>query len=469
MIAPQVGPSPVSPRLAWFSPVPPDPSGIAAYTAELVPVLRARGLRIDVYTDLRPGALPDLDGVHDARDFVWRHRRAPYDLTIYQLGNARCHDFLWGYLFRHPGLVVLHDAQVHQARARALLQRWQPRIGDYLDEFAANHPDAPPDIARLVVAGLGGQLYAHWPHVRLVLQAARLAAVHGATLAARLGEAHGVDIAVVPMGVPDPLAPAPALSRDAIRARHHVPAGAVVVGAIGGVTPEKRLPELLDAVAALAPEAPSLHVLVMGAAASHYDVAADAAAKGVADRVHVTGYVRDDELGAYLAACDLASCLRWPTNFETSASWWRAMAAGLPTIVTDLSHQPEIPVVDPRGWRPLGTARVAPVAVAVPILDERQGLHAALDTLIRNTETRRSLGAAARAYWQAHHTLPAMADAYETVIARALARTAPRLALPAHLRVTAGEQLDALLAPFGLTAPEGVRVDEPPVAEVAER
>ena len=67
----------------------------------------------------------------------------PYDLVVYQLGNAACHDYMWGYLFRYPGLVVLHDAQVHQARAQSLLGGWTPRRDDYRHEFAANHPDAP--------------------------------------------------------------------------------------------------------------------------------------------------------------------------------------------------------------------------------------------------------------------------------------------------------------------------------------
>ena len=75
---------------------------------------------------------------------------------MYHLGNARCHDYMWGYLFRYPGLVVLHDAQVHQARAQSLLQRWKPRRDDYLAEFAANHPDAPDDLGLLFEAGLGG-------------------------------------------------------------------------------------------------------------------------------------------------------------------------------------------------------------------------------------------------------------------------------------------------------------------------
>src|SRR5258708_27455026 len=44
-------------RLAWFSPMPPVPSGIAACSAELVGELRSRH-HIDVYVDGAPGAAP---------------------------------------------------------------------------------------------------------------------------------------------------------------------------------------------------------------------------------------------------------------------------------------------------------------------------------------------------------------------------------------------------------------------------
>jgi len=235
-----------------------------------------------------------------------------------------------------------------------------------------------------------------------------------------------------------------------------VPADAVVVGAFGGVTPEKRLPELLAAIGTLAERQPHLHVLVVGAPAAHYDIVADAAARGLAARVHVTGFVDDREFGAYLAATDICACMRWPSNGETSASWWRAMAAGRATIITDLVHQPELPVIDPRGWRTLGPAGAAPVAVAIPILDEHRTLVETLEVLGKSAMTRAEIGGAARRYWQAHHTLERMADAYVALLPRAAARPAPAVDLPAHLRVEGDERLAALLAPFGIDTPAGV-------------
>ena len=65
-----------------------------------------------------------------------------YDLVVYQLGNSSVHDFTWPYLFRWPGLVVMHDTSLHHARAQALLGRL--RLDAYRAEFAWNHPGVRP-------------------------------------------------------------------------------------------------------------------------------------------------------------------------------------------------------------------------------------------------------------------------------------------------------------------------------------
>lgn len=438
-------------RLAWFSPMAPSRSGIAAYSAEILPRLRARGLAIDVYVG-SDAEIDAADGRASAADFVWRHRRAPYDLVVYQLGNAACHDYMWGYVFRYPGLVVLHDAQVHQARAQALLGGWQPRRDDYRREFAANHPAAPPDVALLIAEGLGGSLFGHWPLVRLVLQAARLAAVHSASLAVRLAAEHGVDVRTIPMGVADPLAAPGPLTAAEVRARYRLAPEDVVVGAFGGLTPEKRLPQVIEAVAALAADHPRLHLLLVGSPARHYDALAEAQQRGIADRVHFTGFVPDADLPAHLLAADIGACLRWPTNGETSASWLRLVAAGRATVITDLAHQEELPTVDPRTWQ--GARR--PIAAAVPILDEANALRAALQALARSPERRAALGAAAREYWLAHHTLTHMEAAYAAVGGDAVTQPVPRVALPSHLTESGDTHLASLLARFGLGAPPGV-------------
>jgi glycosyltransferase involved in cell wall biosynthesis len=432
-------------RIAWFSPMPPSRSGIAAYSTEVLPLLRTRH-EIDVFVDREPDA--DEGDLVNAHDFVWTHRRDRYDLTVFQLGNASCHDYMWAYLFRYPGLVVLHDAQLHQARALWLLKRLEPRRDDYFAEFRANHPDAPADAAYLVAAGLGEGLYHHWPMVKLVVEHARLVVVHNRTLRDHLAERYPTAaIDAMEMGVAEPQ---PRAARADILARHSIPSDAIVVAAVGGVTPEKRISSILRAMTAIKDRVP-LHLMIVGDRAPHYDVESEAAHAPIADRVHVTGYVRDEDLGSYLAASDICACLRWPSNRETSASWLRCLAAARATIVTDLAQLVDVPTASAQGWAMRDGASGEPVAVSVDVMDEEAMLPLALETLAANAARRAQLGRAARAWWEAHHQLAPMADTYDRIMARAASLAWPSPKLPAHLVDDGTRGLRALADTMGMT------------------
>jgi len=153
--------------IAWFSPLPPVRSGIADANASCCRL--ERELAIDRYDEPR------------AHDFIWRNQRAPYDLVVYQLGNASCHDFVWAYLARFPGLVVVHDPTLHHARARQLLG--QRRFDDYRREFWFDHPAANRDFVEYAVEGLGGPIYYFWSMLAAVMKTARMIAVHNERVA----------------------------------------------------------------------------------------------------------------------------------------------------------------------------------------------------------------------------------------------------------------------------------------------
>src|SRR5476649_392535 len=221
-------------RVAWFSPLPPTRSGIAAYSADAVRALGGAHA-IDCYVD-RPSVPVHGARLFDAHDFVWRHQRTPYDLVVYQLGNAPCHDYLWAYLVAYPGLVVLHDARVHHARARHLLD--QKRFDDYRAEFRYDHPDATPEFVEYAVEGLGGSIYYFWSMLGAVVRTARAVAVHNARVASDLhAEFPHVAFDTIRMGVP-PIEPDAAAAR--LRQELKLPPQAVVFVFNDTVTTEKR-------------------------------------------------------------------------------------------------------------------------------------------------------------------------------------------------------------------------------------
>jgi len=135
----------VSVRIAWFSPLSPVKTGVAAVSAELVAALAARGHLVDTYQE------------SNAHDFPWTHRLHAYDRIVYQFGNSSPHDYEWPYALRYPGLIVLHDTRLHHARAALLLR--EQRRDDYRRELAWSEPGVTPDAAELAVAGFDSRLY----------------------------------------------------------------------------------------------------------------------------------------------------------------------------------------------------------------------------------------------------------------------------------------------------------------------
>jgi len=390
-------------RIAWFSPFPPARTGIAGYSSDALAALDDPGLTIDPV------------GEGDAHDFVWRHKRAPYDLVVYQLGNSSWHDFIWGYLFRYPGLVVLHDARLHHARAAQLLRA--RRVDDYRREFAYDHPDAAEAASDYAVEDLRGSGYYRWPMTRALVSSARLVAVHNDFVAQELRERHpNAHVERIRLGTPA-RTPSPG-ARERIRLELNIAPGSIAFVMFGLVTAEKRIEPILRALGTLKTRGIDAHLLIAGGHGG-VDLEALVAASGVADRVHVAGYVPDERVADYLSAGDVSLSLRWPTAEETSASWVESLAAAKPTIVTALPHTAHVP---------------SSVAVAIDLLDEDAALLAAMSRLAGDRALRETLGKAGHEYWKKEHHVSLMADDYRRVIARAAGLPAPDGAgLPEHL------------------------------------
>jgi glycosyltransferase involved in cell wall biosynthesis len=449
---------PSAPRLAWFSPLPPARTGVASVSADLLEALRAP-YEIDAFIDAgrrgEASATPARAGTRSAHDFVWLNQQNPYDLVVYQLGNSAEHEYIWPYLFRYPGLTVLHDAHVHHARAAGLLRH--QRAADYRAEFAACHPDVSADLAEIGVGGFDSHLYYQWPMLRLVLTRSRLTLVHTEAIARSIRKAMPeVRVEAVRLGHGRPVTmDEVARHRHEIRHRHGIPSNAMLFGCFGGLAPEKRIPQVLRAFAALHAYEPDVRLLLTGGPARHYDLDADIRATCPPETVITTGYVQDDEeLTAYIAASDVALNLRWPTAREVSGPWLRSLAVGVPTVITQLAHLTDIGWLDPRTWRSSGApGSDEAICVGVDILDEDHSLLVAMRRLARDSSLRAALGEAGRRHWDAHHTPELMAADYRRAIELARTLSVGSAELPAHLLDDGRSALEALLTPFGTPNP----------------
>src|SRR5258708_18106033 len=92
-------------RVAFFSPLPPAKSGIADYSAALLEELRWRA-EVETFS-ARPA----------------RFEPPRYDVILYQIGNNSCHDFCYEAALEHPGVVVIHGANLHHLIADLTIKR----------------------------------------------------------------------------------------------------------------------------------------------------------------------------------------------------------------------------------------------------------------------------------------------------------------------------------------------------------
>src|SRR5262249_45116297 len=84
-------------------------SGIAAYSAELLPEL-ARFYEIDLIVDQADVVSPWLTANFPARSVAWFDENVgAFDRILYHFGNSEFHGHMLDLLERHPGIVVLHD------------------------------------------------------------------------------------------------------------------------------------------------------------------------------------------------------------------------------------------------------------------------------------------------------------------------------------------------------------------------
>src|SRR5579871_1760924 len=143
-------------RVGYYSPMPPARSGVADYSATLVPAL-AR------VCDLELGA-----------------RTA--DVFLYHLGNNLLHREIYERALEQPGVIVLHDAVLHHFLLGTLDER------SYVREFCHNYGAWSEDLARDLWRGRGRSStdprYFRYPMLRRVAERSQGVVVHNPRAAA---------------------------------------------------------------------------------------------------------------------------------------------------------------------------------------------------------------------------------------------------------------------------------------------
>jgi glycosyltransferase involved in cell wall biosynthesis len=403
-------------KVAYVSPMPPESSGIADYSALLVPALAER---VEL-TVVKRGA-----------------RRLPRgaDVALYHVGNdPTAHGWIVDLLRRRPGVVVMHDFVLHHLVSGITLARGDSK--GYLD---ALERDGGLTARLLGYAVMEKRIPALWesrpedfPLAGEVLASATAVVAHSHYVERR---ARGAGYEGAIHVVPHPAWPQPAIAPADLE-------GAPLFGCFGNVNAAKRVPHLLEAFARVRRRHPDARLLLVGAVSPGFDLDRRLQRLGLdAQGVVREGRVDEARLWSLMAACDACINLRAPTMGETSGTAIRALALGKPLLVSDVGWFAELP---------------GDVALkAAPDEHEADTLEAALELLASRPEIRASMGAAAASLARTEHDLGRVADRYAAAL---------------ELAAGGGAVAEEVLGEVGTAAAAvGIEADSPEAAELARR
>ncbi|WP_336367015.1 glycosyltransferase [Marinobacter sp. C2H3] len=320
------------PKLAYVSPLPPERSGIADYSAELLPEL-SRHYEIEV--------IVEQDTVEDSwvnancvvRSVKWLVEHAnDYDRVLYHFGNSHMHQHMFDLLAAVPGVVVLHDFFlsniVFNMESTGFSQgRWVRELylsHGYRALYKRFHEENVIDVVWEFPCNLS------------VIQDSRGIIVHSPS-SLRLNEywygAGCEDWEVIP------LARGTDINVDRAEARKALGFGVddFVVCTFGLIGPAKLNDTLIDAWLASNLAADSkCHLIFVGE--NHPGDYGNELLKNIREfkgnsTIRITGWADRELFQQYLSSADLAVQLRGLSRGETSAAVLDCMNHGIATIV----------------------------------------------------------------------------------------------------------------------------------------
>lgn len=401
-------------RLAYFSPLPPQRSGIADYSAELLPVL-ARHLEVEPFVDEGVKVDPEIAARFPVRGdqafpALWGCGR--YEAVLYHIGNnPDYHARTWRMLLRIPGIVVLHEPMLHHLVRGMTLARGD--LAGYVEEMRYAYGRTGESLARRSLGtGIPVDVW-RYPLFERVVDASLGLLVHNDCTRDRvLASRPGTRIVKVPhhlslAGLEG--AAQGATGPRAVRAALGLPPDGLVFASFGFITPAKRIDAALRAFARLRREvAPDAVYLLVGEVSPHYDFS-KVLTPELSAGVVLAGRTELPEFLEHMAAADVTINLRYPSAGETSGTLIRLLGMGKAVVVSNTGAFAEIP----DGC----CAKIDPDA------SEEELLFTTLRALATDPALRRQMGENARRHIAAHHTLEGSAQAYADFV-RATAATA---------------------------------------------
>ncbi len=329
------------PRLAYFSPLPPERSGIADYSAELLPEL-GRFYDIDVVIEQNTVSDDWINANFPVRSAAWFERHSSnYQRVVYQMGNSPFHVYMFDILRRHPGVMVLHDLY------QSAVLNWLSHTRGEPDEFLRAIFDSHGYLGLLQEREHGREwAVRNLPCSLALIRAAAGVIVHSQFARELADQCYGEGTAHDWRVVPQLRAQQPK-DRKAARARLGIDDNQFLVCSFGFLAPTKLDEELISGwtASSLASREDCRLVFVGENEGGAYgqDITQRIQATGFSERITITGHCSPEQYRDYLSAADCAVQLRTNSRGETSRALLDCLSYGLPTIINNHGSFVEVP------------------------------------------------------------------------------------------------------------------------------
>ena len=350
------------------------------------------------------------------------------------MGNSRYHSYMYPVLLRHPGLMVLHDFclagfHLHYGHARGegmgfineKLRHWYPEQQPDLDDRIASWPTNWEEISR--ECSTRG-----WYLNREVLAASMMTVFHSPWCRATIGKnspEYLDSITIIPHGIH----PRRTTTEERAEVRDrtfNLPQDGADRGELRVRPPRQDESAGARRLRGDRPRKPRRALRLRGRGGRRRRGPQGTPRRlGLNDRVVFLGRQSYDDFTTLMTVTDVGVNLRMPpTNGETSGALLNLLAAGVPTVVTDVATFSDYPatVVRKVKWETFGPP----------------GLLQAMRGLANNPAARQALGRAAWDYVDEYHEWSRVARLYVDAIeqchelrAKPRGRVAPRPSAPA--------------------------------------
>ncbi len=387
------------PRLAFVSPLPPERTGIAEYSAELLPTL-AQYYEIVLIVDQKKVDTATIGKEFPIHNPAWlRANSEAVDRVLYQMGNSPFHDYMCDLMVEVPGTVVLHDFFLSGLlcwleHTDAASRVWTSALYQSHGYMAVQARYRDAEAAQM-----------RYPVNLSIVRAAQGVIVHSEHARMLGGEWLGRGFAdhwkvVSPLRRLDDQYP-----RAAARKALGLPQEAFIMCSFGHLGPLKLNHRLIEAfLASTLVQDPKCYLIFVGENHTRKYRARlleIIQASTLSKRVRITGWTDSFDFRQYLAAADLAVQLRTGSRGETSRTVLDCLNAGLPLIVNAHGSSAELP------------------ADAIWVLDSEfsdTDLITALETLYQNENKRDALSRRAREVLATRHAPEICARYYAEAI-----------------------------------------------------